>query len=249
MVQALLVAIFSVVVTHFSPISWWFFGEPFIQGLVVGLIYGKPIEGLIIGSAINVAFLGWISAGGANASDKYFAGIFGTVLALQTDMTTAAAVAFAVPIGAIGNFAWIGWMSINSFAPSLMDKYAEKGNYKAIIRLQALFGPLVLCVLRGIPAFLVAYFGGSVIEPILASIPAWAMTGFSVVGKVLPALGMAMLLKYMGRKDLLMFFGLGFILSAYMGNTDLVFFALLGGAIALIYLSMINGRNKSVEVR
>lgn len=247
MIQAILVTIIAWFQASMNPIAWCVFREPVMVGFWVGLIYGKPVEGVIVGAAINLTYLGWISTGGANPTDMYYAGLFGTLLALQTDLTTAAAVALAIPIGAIGNYVWISWMSVNTIFPSMMDKCAEKGDYKGIVRLQALGGPLTCLVLRGIPAFLVAYFGGDVIQPLLNALPAWSMSGFTVVGKVLPALGLAMLLKYMGRKDLLPFFGLGFIISAYFEMTDLVFFALLGGALALIYLSLLKNNTQTDE--
>lgn len=238
MFQALLVAILGYVQTSMNPIAWWIFREPIMTGFWVGLIYGKPVEGAIIGAAINVAFLGWISAGGANPSDIYTAGLFGTTIALQAGLPVQQAVAIAVPLGVIGNYAWILWMSLNSFWPTLQDKFAEKGDVGKIILIQALGGQLLLFILRSLPAFLAAYYGPNLIQAIIQSLPAWVISGFNTVGKVLPALGLAMLMKYMIRKELIVFFALGFIISAYTGMTDLMFAALLGAAIGWIYISL-----------
>ena len=39
-------------------------GRPLISGLAVGIIMGRPVEGLIIGANINLVYLGWMDVGG-----------------------------------------------------------------------------------------------------------------------------------------------------------------------------------------
>lgn len=238
MIQAVFVGLLAWAQSSSNPIGWWVIREPLMAGFWVGLIYGKPVEGLIIGAAINVAFLGWNSTGGANPSDLYSAGLLGTAVAIQSNMSTEQAVVVAVSIGVIGNYAWILFMSINSMVPSVQDKYAEKGDVRGIMLMQAIPSQAVVILVRGIPAFLAAYYGPTVIDGLLAAVPAWGIAGFNTVGKVLPAVGVAMLLKYMARNDLLVFFGLGFAVSAYMGMNNLLFGAFIGAAMGYIYISL-----------
>ncbi len=238
MIQAVLVGLLAWAQSSSNPLGWWLIREPLMAGFWVGLIYGKPVEGLIIGAAINVAFLGWNSTGGANPSDLYSAGLLGTAVAIQSNMSTEQAVVVAVSIGVIGNYAWILFMSINSMLPSMQDKYAEKGDVRGIMLIQAIPSQVVVILVRGIPAFLAAFYGPTVIDGLLAAVPAWGIAGFNTVGKVLPAVGVAMLLKYMARKDLLVFFGLGFAVSAYMGMNNLLFGAFIGAAMGYIYISL-----------
>ncbi|WP_196604068.1 PTS mannose/fructose/sorbose/N-acetylgalactosamine transporter subunit IIC [Pectinatus haikarae] len=238
MVQALLVAALGWFQSSSNPLGWWLVREPIMAGFWVGLIYGKPVEGIIIGAAINVAFLGWNSTGGANPSDLYSAGLLGTAVAIQGSISTEQSVVIAIALGVIGNYAWILFMSLNSFIPSLQDKCAENGNIKKLMFLQAVPSQFVVILVRAVPAFLAAYYGPPIIESLLASIPAWGVAGFNAVGKVLPALGIAMLLKYMGRKDLLVFFGIGFAISSFTGMNNLVFAAILGAAMGYIYISL-----------
>jgi PTS system mannose-specific IIC component len=220
------------------PLAWWLAREPIMAGFWVGLIYGKPVEGIIIGAAINVAFLGWNSTGGANPSDLYSAGLLGTAIAIQGNVTTEQAVVIAISLGVIGNYAWILFMSINCVIPSFQDKCAEQGDVKKLIFFQIVPSQIVVILVRGIPAFLAAYYGPPIIEALLATIPAWGVAGFNAVGKVLPALGIAMLLKYMGRKDLLVFFIVGFAVSAFGGMNNLLFAAVLGAAMGYVYISL-----------
>ena len=55
---------------------------PIISGLIVGCILGKPREGAILGAAIQLPFIAFISAGGAQAMDPGIAGTLGTALAI-----------------------------------------------------------------------------------------------------------------------------------------------------------------------
>lgn len=239
MFQALLVAILAWFQSSSNPIAWQLIREPIMIGLWVGLVYGKPIEGIILGAAINVAFLGWNSTGGANPSDLYSAGLLGVAVAIQSDsITIEQAVVMAVSIGVVGNYAWILFMSINSAIPSMQDKCAEQGNLKKLMFLQFVPPQIVIWVVRGLPAFLAAYYGPPVIEALLATVPDWGIAGFNAVGKVLPALGLAMLLKYMARKDLMVFFIIGFAFSAFAGMNNLMFGAILGAALGYIYVSL-----------
>lgn len=238
MFQAVLVGLLAWMQCSSNPLGWWLIREPIMAGFWVGLIYGQPVEGMIIGAAINVAFLGWNSTGGANPSDLYSAGLLGTAVAIQSNISTEQAVVMAVSIGVIGNYAWILFMSVNSMLPSIQDKYAEKGDVRGIMLLQAIPSQFVVMVVRGIPAFLAAYYGPDVIEGLLAAVPAWGIAGFNTVGKVLPAVGVAMLLKYMARKDLMVFFGLGFVISAFTGMNNLLFGAFIGAAMGYIYISL-----------
>ncbi|SEJ29614.1 PTS system, mannose-specific IIC component [Propionispira arboris] len=238
MAEAIMVAILGWFQCSSNPLGWWLVREPIMAGFWVGLIYGKPVEGIIIGAAINVAFLGWNSTGGANPSDLYSAGLLGTAIAIQGDISPEQAVVIAISLGVIGNYAWILFMSINSIIPSFQDKCAEKGDIKKLMFLQVVPSQLVVILVRGVPAFLAAYYGPPIIVSLLASIPVWGVAGFNAVGKVLPALGIAMLLKYMGRKDLLVFFGVGFAISAYTGMNNLLFAAIIGAAMGYIYVTL-----------
>ena len=64
-IQALLIAIAANLASGrvWSPITWPFC-YPLINGTVVGLILGDPLLGLMAGATINLAYIGWISAGG-----------------------------------------------------------------------------------------------------------------------------------------------------------------------------------------
>ena len=158
MVQALLMGLLALLNGIQGPYHWYFFREPVMAGFWVGLIYGDPVQGTIIGATINVSYMGWISAGGANASDLYWAGLLGTFVAIQGGMSIDTSVAFAVPIGLLGNYVHVAYMTIASLWPVKMDALAAKGNWRGIRRIQFLGGPAIVLVLRALPVFLIALY-------------------------------------------------------------------------------------------
>lgn len=244
MVQALLMALLALLNGIQGPYHWYMFREPVMAGFWVGLIYGDPVQGTIIGATINVSYLGWISAGGANASDLFWAGLLGTFVAIKGGMSLDTAVAFAVPIGLLGNYVHVAYMTLASVWPTRMDALAAKGDWKGIRRLQFLGGPLCVLLLRALPVFLIALYGGDLIQVMIDALPVWAMNGLAAAGKVLPALGMSMLFKFMYKKELLPFFILGFVVAAYTGLTDLLMFAAIGVSLAFILIHLGFGKEE-----
>lgn len=247
MVQALLMGFLALINGMQWPVSWYLFREPVMAGFWVGLIYGNPVQGVIIGATINASYLGWISAGGANASDLYWAGLLGTFVAIQGGMDISQSVAFAVPIGLLGNYVHVAYMTIASYLPSKMDKLAEKGDWKGIRRLQIFGGPGVVLLVRAIPVFIIALFGSEYINLLIEALPTWAMGGLSAVGKILPALGMSMLLKFMCRKELVPFFAIGFAVAAYSGVTDLMMYAIIAVCVASVLIKLGFAGNEEKE--
>ena len=52
--------------------------KPLVSGVLVGCILGDPVQGAIIGAAIQLPFIAYISAGGAPPTDPGLAGTLGT---------------------------------------------------------------------------------------------------------------------------------------------------------------------------
>ena len=238
MVQAIMMGIVGLLNGIQGPYHWYLFREPVMAGFWVGLIYGNPVQGVIIGATINVSCMGWISAGGANASDLYWAGLLGTFVAIQGGMSIEQSVAFAVPIGLLGNYVHVAYMTVASFWPARMDALAAKGDWKGIRNIQFLGGPAIVVLLRAVPVFLIAWLGSGLIQQIIDALPVWAMNGLSATGKILPALGMSMLMKFMYKRELLPFLALGFAIAAYFKMTDLLMFAIIGVAMAAILIKV-----------
>ena len=245
--QAVLIALFAYLAWIATPwlggqgISYHVFGKPLVAGLIVGLIMGDVKNGIIIGATINALYIGAVTPGGAMASDINIAGYVGTALALSTGVSAEMAVSIAVPLGLVGTFVWQLFATINSFLVHKTDKYAAEGN---VAKLTFTLGlpQMIAFVLRFIPVFLVLYFGASAAQNIVQFIPEWLTKIITVIGGMLPALGMAVLLKMLlSTPSLLGYFILGFILIAALG-LPIFTVALIGAALAMI--SMLGKANQ-----
>jgi len=77
-----------------------------------------------------------------------------------------------------------------------------------------------------------------VVNGVNAIIPAWFMTGLKTAGAILPAMGMAILMRYLPIKKYYPYFIIGFVLIAFGGATFTVMAAaLIGLALAALHLS------------
>jgi PTS system mannose-specific IIC component len=225
--------------------GWYGIGRPLVAGTIVGLILGDVKTGMIIGATINMVFLGAISPGGAMAADLNFAGFIGTALAMITQSSPQVAVSLAVPIGLVGVFAWNAFSTLNVFFAHLVDKYAEEGHIGKVKFAGIVLPQLLGFVLRFVPAFLVVYFGAAYGNNITTLIPAWLTAALGTIGSILPAIGMALLLKMMlSEFSLWAFFLIGFVLVAVL-KINIVPLSIIGVSLAFVVLYLQNKNEES----
>ena len=66
-----------------------------------------------------------------------------------------------------------------------------------------------------------ARYGTTVIDKLVDVLPAWVMTGFSVAGGMMPAIGFAILINVIGKRSILPFFFIGFFIVKIFGCSAL----------------------------
>jgi len=111
------------------------------------------------------------------------------------------------------------------------DEYAAAADTRGIERINYL-GIAFIFVFYFVIAFLPIYLGGSKAQAIVSAIPVWLISGLKVAGAMMPAVGFAMLLKIMLKKEYIAFLLIGFILVTY-GHLTILPVALVGTAFAL----------------
>ena len=226
-----LIATFSTAwFSHLVTRTWLY---PIWSGFLVALAMGDPIRGMQAAAYINLAYLGWITAGGTMPGNLMIAGVFGTALTLVSGADPKLAVTFAVPFSMLGILSWQIYMTVNSIWVHKADKYAEEGNIKGVVLMNFVPSTILSFIINGIPAFLMVYYGGTFMKNLLNSIPVSLVNALLVVGALMPALGIAMLLQFLGKKKIIPFFFLGFFASVYL-KLDVMALAVFGGLIALI---------------
>lgn len=149
----------------------------------------------------------------------------------------------AVPLATLGTIAQNAKMSLNSFAVHRADVYARNGNTKGVMLMNVFASQLVPFVLLFIPSFLAVYFGATRLEAFLGSIPSIVTGSLILAGKILPALGLALLLQQLGKKTLIPFFIIGFIASSYL-KLNIMAISITGIALAILHYTY---KNKNLE--
>lgn len=234
-------------ILYYFSMSPWFANlgfsvlyRPLVAGALVGIVMGRPGEGVAIGANINVLYLGWISAGGSLPGDPGLAGYLGTALALGGGLGVDAALAVAAPLGLLGGLTWSLRMSVCSIIPHWADKFAEKGDIGGVARSNWVYSQPFLFIIYAIPVMLAAYLGSSAVATALGWIGGhaiWVMNGLFAASGMLAALGIALNLKFLLRGNVWPYFFIGFLITSMMGgNVNLLVLAIIGACVAYIHV-------------
>ncbi|MDQ0204611.1 PTS mannose/fructose/sorbose/N-acetylgalactosamine transporter subunit IIC [Pectinatus haikarae] len=213
--------------------------KPLVAGTLVGFILGDPVQGCIIGAAINLPYVAFISAGGTAPQDPGLAGTVGTAWALAAGVSPAAAVTIALPLGLLGTMIWVLHMTLDVTFVHMADKAAERGDLDKICFLHVVPPQLLMFFLCVVPAAVATYFGSEAVQGIIANLTGTPLHILEVIGGLLPALGIAMNLRAIGRPGTLLFFMAGFVFVVYL-KLPVIAVAVLGAVIAYFYTVLSN---------
>lgn len=211
---------------YFLANSPWPFGglgnyatlyRPMVAGFVVGLVLGDPVTGTIVGATINLMYIGFISAGGAMPADMSLAGVLGTALAITGGMDAQTALALALPLGLIGSIVWVAKMTLCTFVLRVSDKYIEQGETNKIWIANILIPQIILFIMTFIPCFIAVYYGSAQITQLVNSLSGEVLRVLSVIGGMLPAVGIGMMMLSIFKGKIKPYFFLGFFIAAYLG--------------------------------
>lgn len=220
--------------------------QPVSIGVFVGLITGQMALAMKIGAALQLVYLGVTSTPGGNVpNDPALAGCIAIPLGVMANMSPELAVALAIPFGILGVFVDQLRRTTNSFWVHLADKYAADANTAGIMRCAFLYPAIVGLLIRFPAVFLVNYLGASAAETVISSIPSTLTHAFEIMGGILPAMGFALTIQVIGKKELIPFFLVGYFMVIYL-NVSVMGMAIFGTCAALI-ISMIMFR-KNAEV-
>lgn len=237
MLEAFLVALaVFVCVGGAELIGFTMLNRPIIIGPLVGLLLGDVQTGVIVGASLEAVFMGVVNIGGASAAEPGIATAVGTAFAIMLGKGPEVALTLALPIGILGlQIKTVIYIFIVGMFAKTFDKLAAEGKEKQIVILH--YGLwAVQWTLYSLFAFFGILFGSDAVSAILEAIPDAVMNGLTVCGGLLPAVGMAMLMKMLWDKKICMAFFLGFVLVAYL-KLPLIALAVLGVIVAL-YVGM-----------
>lgn len=237
MLQAFLVALaVFICVGGAELIGFTMLNRPIVIGPLVGLFLGDLHTGVLIGASLEAVFMGVVNIGGASAAEPGIATAVGTAFAIMLGKGSEVALTLALPIGILGlQIKTVIYIFIVGMFAKTFDRLAAEGKEHQIVLLH--YGLWVVqWVLYSMFAFLAIMFGSNAVSKLLNAIPDVVMNGLTVCGGLLPAVGMAMLMKMLWDKKICVAYFFGFVMSAYL-NLPLIALAVLGVVIAVYVAS------------
>lgn len=191
--------------------------RPLVGGALVGIILGAPLEGARIGAWINLAYLGFVAAGGSLPSDISLAGYLGTALALSSGLDAQTALALTVPVGMLGYLIYQVRMTADSIFVRWAERLAASGRVDGWAWCNVLVPQFLLLLLSLVPCAAAVYWGPEWLQTNLRLLPAWLMEGIAGAGALLPLVGLAYSLTYLWHGKNGAWFILGFLAAVLTG--------------------------------
>ena len=254
LIQAVLLGIFACLSSMpglgGTTIGNYTLGRPLVAGLVVGIILGDIKSGIIVGAAIQVIYIALVTPGGTVSADVRAISYIGIPLAIVsikglgidpgTTEATQLAAALGAAVGTLGTVLFYGTATINLLWQHIGWKSIEKGNFKNLYLVNMGYPWISHIICSFIPTLIITISGEYMVQIIKNYLPmdGIAMKTLFTVGSLLPAVGIAILLKQVVSKptDLITFF-FGFTLAASMG-VNLIGAAIVGGFFAILYYNI-----------
>ena len=190
--------------------------RPIVVAPLVGLLLGDIQTGLIVGASLETIFMGVVNVGISSSAEPSLAAGLAAAFAITMGGNASASIPLAYPLAIIGLqlMNMIFSFVCGPIAPKFA-KLAKEGKDKELSRLHFALWFIHYALYALIP-FCAMLFGSKAVETIINNIPEPIMNGLTAAGNLLPAVGMAMLLKMLWSKKIGIFFLLGVISIAYL---------------------------------
>lgn len=206
-------------------------GRTVLLGAVTGLIMGDLPSGLFIGGTYELMSVGLNPLGGSSVPNYNLGAVVGVAFAAVTSVEVG--VAAGLVVSTLATSLDVVGKTVGSFFVAKANTEIKRHNFKKAFRwIHIGFWPRILLIAT-IPTFLILVAGSSVVSTLNDMIPAWLLSGFENAGKMLPALGFAILLRSLKVKGNIQYVMIGYVLFAYVG-LDALGTAIIGAALAMM---------------
>lgn len=242
-------------ILYYLASSPWLFGasfytiyRPLAAGVLVGFVFGDPGQGALMGAAINLVYLGFISAGGQIPGDPALAGYVGTAIALGGGFDYGVALTLAAPIGLLGTIIWNARMTVDSVFIHMADRAADKGDIRGVVLANVLWPQLWLFLITAVPVTIALWLGGGFIIDLINGFPTWVLNAMAIAGGILPAVGIALNMRFIFRGSAIPYFFIGYFIYVTSGGAvPLTVIAVVGAALAVLHVNLLGDRVSSID--
>ncbi|MCX8641732.1 MULTISPECIES: PTS mannose/fructose/sorbose/N-acetylgalactosamine transporter subunit IIC [unclassified Gilliamella] len=244
--QAILVAIWAGICSM-DDVGPQMLRRPLLTGTVAGIIMGDMVQGLAISATLELMWMGIGNVGAYSAPDIVAGAIIGVSLGITTGGGIATGIALGVPVSLLCQQLLIIWRSFACFLNPWAERSVLSGSYKGLARVH-FFSTPVWFLIRAVPCFIAIYFGSDLVKTILDAIPKSIIDGMGVASKLIPAVGICILLLMLLKGRMWFFFLLGFMLTTYL-KLPIIPITFIALAFAVLYdmASSGNSNNNNAE--
>lgn len=234
----------------FDGKAWHFgFQKPLLAGTGAAIICGDITQGIIIAATLELMWLGTNNVGIYTPPDIIAGSIIGVAMGILSGGGVATGIAVAMPSAILVQQLNIVAQTINIGLAHRADHVAKEGDlFSKKIGILHWSGGLIMALTRFVPIFLVVLFGVPLINKVLEYIPENVLTGLSTASKLVAAVGFAMLLRMLLKKNSWVFLLIGYVLCAYLKIPTLGI-AMLGIAIAYFYDILMTTKEKANDAK
>ena len=230
-IQALLIGLWTAFC--YSGMLWGIFtNRAIVLSFGVGVVLGDIPTALSCGAVAELAFMGFgVGAGGTVPPNPIGPGIIGTLMAITMDgVTPESALAMSIPFAVAIQFLQTAIYTVRAGAQEAATHALEHQDFRRF-RLTSNLTVILFAVVGFLLGFLGA-FSMDTLSSLVALVPQWLLNGLSVAGGMLPAIGFAMIMSVMLKKELIPFAILGYVLAAYL-QLPVIGIALVGAVFAI----------------
>lgn len=227
--------------------GYYILGRPLVAGLLIGLIFGDITAGVLCGVAVQGVFIASMHTGGTSSSEITYAAYGGIGLAMATTKDPAIAITLSLFIGqTFGLLFYNVKMAGFSFFNRRAENAARAGDEKGLIMNQIVWTQLITFLIRVIPVMVAIYLGSSAVESLLSSMPPVVINIITVLGGILPALGIGLLMNILVRNKIeLIYFFFGFVMISFL-DINIIGLVFIAALIAYIIYQISNNRTEIV---
>lgn len=231
LIQAILIGLWTAFC--YSGMLWGIFtNRAIVLSFGVGVVLNDIPTALTCGAIAELAFMGFgVGAGGTVPPNPIGPGIIGTLMAItMPEVTPESALSLSFPFAVAIQFLQTAIYTVRAGAPESVANALKNKNFGKF-RFHANLTVCLFALVGFLLGFLGAYSMGT-LRTLVDLVPTWLLQGLNVAGGMLPAIGFAMIMSVMLKKELVPFALLGYILAAYF-SLPVMGIAMVGAVFAL----------------
>lgn len=220
--------------------------NPICLGTLMGVLSGKPTEGLIMGGYLQAIFLGVMAVGGVTPTNKMIGTIVPCAFVLMGGMDRDAALAIAYTVGIISNS--FGSIFTPFFIAS--EGWWKKLALKADSKKYALAHWIWMLFIKNISACIIIFvtvaFGTEGIQALITKLPPKVMKGLSAASGCMTSVGIGIAMVMTWQKKYAGFFFIGWLFYTVF-NKSMIMCAFFAIAVGAVWFFVSDSLDKKIE--